>query len=82
MAGTSGAIGEVTMRDKKILLMAAEVARLTGFAEGTIRQLVSQRRIPVVRISALCVRFRRSDIAEWIAEKLIPPVDGTIGLGR
>jgi excisionase family DNA binding protein len=74
MAPTSGAIGEKTMSNEKILLTAAEVATLTGFAEGTIRHFVSQRRIPVVRISARCVRFRRSDIDLWLEEMLIPSI--------
>jgi len=65
------------MSDEKILLTAAEVAKLTGFAEGTIRHFVSQRRIPVVRISARCVRFRRSDIDSWL-ERLSVPSKGDI----
>jgi excisionase family DNA binding protein len=60
------------MSNEKILLTAAEVATLTGFAEGTIRHFVSQKRIPVVRISARCVRFRRSDIESWLEQMLIP----------
>lgn len=72
MARASGAIGEETMSDEKILLTVAEVATLTGFAEGTIRHFVSQKRIPVVRISARCVRFRRSDIESWLEKMLIP----------
>jgi excisionase family DNA binding protein len=65
------------MSEQKILLTAAEVAELTGFAEGTIRHFVSQKRIPVVRISARCVRFRRSDIDSWLEQMLIPsaPLD-------
>jgi excisionase family DNA binding protein len=62
------------MSSDKILLTAEEVATLTGFAEGTIRHFVSQKRIPVVRISARCVRFRRSDIETWLEEMLIPAV--------
>jgi excisionase family DNA binding protein len=61
------------MSNEKILLTAAEVAALTGFAEGTIRHFVSQRRIPFVRISARCVRFRRSDIDAWLQQLLVPP---------
>lgn len=38
------------MSDTPILLTAGEVAKLTGFAEGTIRHFVSQRRIPFIRI--------------------------------
>jgi len=62
------------MSDEKILLTAAEVARLTGFAVGTIYHLVSQRRIPFVRISLRCVRFRRSDIEEWLEGRLVPSI--------
>jgi len=60
------------MSDEKILLTVAEVANLTGFAEGTLRHFVSQKRIPVVRISDRCVRFRRSDIEAWLEQMLIP----------
>jgi len=52
-----------------------EVAALTGFSEGTLRHWVSQRRIPVVRLSARCVRFRISDIQEWLAAQLVTPVE-------
>jgi excisionase family DNA binding protein len=56
------------MRDEKLLLTALEVAILTGFALGTIRHWVSERRIPFVRISNRCVRFRKEDIEKWISE--------------
>jgi excisionase family DNA binding protein len=78
MAGTAEASEEETMSDEKILLTAVEVARLTGFAEGTIRHFVSQQRIPFVRISARCVRFRRSDIESWLENLLVPSTDGGI----
>ena len=59
------------MTDRKILLTAIEVAAPTGFAEGTMRHWVSQRRIPFVRISNRCVRFRHEDIEQWISEKSV-----------
>jgi len=62
------------MSDEKILLTAAEVANLTGFAEGTIRHFVSQRRIPFIRISPRCVRFRRSDIEAWLEKLMVPTI--------
>jgi excisionase family DNA binding protein len=55
------------------LLTIREVSQLTGLSVGTLYHMISDRRIPVVRISARCVRFRRSDIEEWIAGKVIPP---------
>ena len=70
------------MSDEKILLTAREVAKLTGFAEGTIRHFVSQHRIPVVRISARCVRFRRSDIDAWLEQMVVAPaLEGIAGNG-
>lgn len=59
---------------EKILLTVGEVAELTGFAEGTLRHWVSEKRIPVVRISPRCVRFRLSDIEEWLEGKVIGPI--------
>ena len=63
------------MTDTAILLTAGEVAKLTGFAEGTIRHFVSQRRIPFIRISSRCVRFRRSDIETWLEKLLVRSAD-------
>jgi excisionase family DNA binding protein len=51
----------------RLLLTIQEVAKLTGFSVGTLYHFVSQRRIPVVRISSRCIRFRRSDLDAWIA---------------
>jgi excisionase family DNA binding protein len=61
------------MSDGKILLNTRELAALTGFSEGTLRHWVSERRLPVVRLSTRCVRFRLSDIEEWLAEKVVGP---------
>jgi len=51
------------------------VASWTGLSVGTIYHLISQRRIPVVRISSRCVRFRLSDLEEWIAERVVSPLN-------
>lgn len=48
------------------LLTINEVSELTGLAVGTLYHFVSQRRIPVVRLSKRCIRFRQSDLSEWI----------------
>lgn len=47
------------------LLTIGEVAKITGLAVGSVYHLVSQRRIPFVRISARCIRFRVSAIFQW-----------------
>jgi excisionase family DNA binding protein len=65
------------MSETKLLLNTRELAALTGFSEGTLRHWVSQGRLPVLRISARCVRFRFSDIQEWLAAKVIAPERAT-----
>ena len=73
MARTSGAIGEETMSNQ--LMTVSEVAEYLGLAVGTIYHMVSQKRLPCVRLSARCLRFRRSDLDEFIAnlaEKTVP----------
>jgi len=47
------------------LLTVVEAARL-NLSPGTLYHLISQRRIPVVRISSRCVRFRRQALIVWI----------------
>jgi excisionase family DNA binding protein len=61
------------------LLRIEEVAELTGLAVGTVYHLVSQKRIPVVRISSRCIRFRLSSLESWFAE-LTQEAD--TGMGR
>jgi excisionase family DNA binding protein len=70
---------------RKLLLTVREVAALSGFSEGTLRHWISQRRIPVIRISARCVRFRLSDIEQWIAERIVNAASADVprsGQGR
>ena len=54
--------------ERKLLLNIKEVSELTGLSTGTIYHFVSQRRIPFVRISSRCIRFRREDIEKWLDE--------------
>jgi excisionase family DNA binding protein len=53
------------MQSADRLLTIDELAVLTGMTKGSLYHLVSQSRIPVVRISRRCIRFRLSDIYEW-----------------
>ncbi len=64
--------------DRKELLTIQEVAELTGFSVGTLYHWVSQQRIPVVRISARCVRFRRSDIDSWLQQQFVPSITDVV----
>jgi excisionase family DNA binding protein len=50
------------------LLRIQEVSELTGLAVGSIYRMVSQKRIPVVRLSRRCIRFRLSDLQVWFGE--------------
>jgi excisionase family DNA binding protein len=70
MAGSTGTVESKEMMED-YLLDVKEVAELLGLAPGSIYQLISQSRITVVRLSARCVRFRRSDIDRWIAERVV-----------
>jgi excisionase family DNA binding protein len=61
----------VPSTDQDSLMDIAAVAAWTGLSVGTLYHFVSQRRIPFVRISARCIRFRRSDIETWLASKVV-----------
>jgi excisionase family DNA binding protein len=63
--------------ERKALLTIREVAEHTGFSTGTLYHWVSQGRMPVVRFSARCIRFRRSEIDAWL-EQLSVPATGEI----
>ncbi len=50
----------------------------SGFLQiqlGTLYSLVSQRRIPHIRLSNRMVRFRRSDIENWISNQEVSVKD-------
>jgi len=54
------------------LLTAGDVARITGLSPETLAQWRSQRRgIPFIKLSRNVVRYRRCDLDEWLAERLI-----------
>ena len=57
--------------DHDPLLDISAVAAWTGLSKLSLYHFVSQRRIPFVRISARCIRFRRSDIETWLASKVV-----------
>lgn len=48
------------------LMDVREVAEFLKLAPGTIYHLVSEGRLPCVRLSARCLRFRQSDLEELI----------------
>jgi excisionase family DNA binding protein len=48
------------------LLTVVEAAGYLNLSVGGLYHLISQHRIPVVRISSRCVRFSRAALQEWI----------------
>ena len=55
------------------LLDVNEAAEYLGLTVGSLYHFVSEKRIPVVRISKRCIRFRMSDLLRWINEKTENP---------
>ena len=69
MAGSTA-----TVESKEImgnLMDVKQVAEVLGLAPGSVYHKISSGEIPFVRLSARCVRFRRSDIDRWIAERVV-----------
>lgn len=50
------------------LLTAREAAAYLGYAEGTVRNKVSQNDIPHVRLGRT-LRFRKSELDRWIIDQ-------------
>jgi len=63
------------------LLNVREAAEFLGIAPGSLYHWVSQGRIPCVRFSARCLRFRLLDLEEWI-EDLMKHSDGRVDCSR
>jgi excisionase family DNA binding protein len=53
-------------REEDQLLTVREAAHFLNLAPGTLYHLISEKRIPVVRISSRCVRFQRKALVAWI----------------
>ena len=58
----------MTAGGEKLLLNVEEAAALIGVSTGTVYHWIGEKRIPVVRLSRRCVRFRRADLEEWISQ--------------
>jgi excisionase family DNA binding protein len=65
------------MRESKTtddrLLNVAEAAEMLGLAVGTVFHWAAASKLPCVRLSARCLRFRRSDLEKLIASLVEPP---------
>jgi excisionase family DNA binding protein len=59
--------------EKDGLLTVVEAARFLNLAPGSLYHLISQQRVPVIRISSRCVRFSRHALMEWLESLSHPP---------
>jgi len=58
------------------LLTIHEVSKFTTLSVGTLYRMVSQARIPVVRISRRCIRFPLPELLRWIEERTVHSQEG------
>ena len=61
------------------LLKVMEVAAILGITKGTCYHFASEGRLPCVRLSARCLRFRESDIQRYIDALAEGPENGEVG---
>jgi len=54
------------------LINIREAARFLDVAVGSLYHMVSQRRIPCVRLSKRCLRFRLADLQKLVNAKYVP----------
>lgn len=67
-------LSETEVYAEDCLLDVRQVAEMLGLSVGTIYQFVSAGRLPVVRLSSRCIRFRKSDITAYIKNLgAVPP---------
>ena len=62
---------KLTDQELARLLTYQELAKLLGIKVNTLYTLVSQRRIPHVRIGSRLVRFDRRQIERWLTAKRV-----------
>ena len=59
------------------LLTTDEVAEMTGLSRETLAQWRwLKKEIPFVRLGTKCVRYRQSDIDEWLGKRLVSVTSG------
>lgn len=58
---------------EKLLIDIRELSELTGIEIGSLYHMVSQGRVPCVRLSKRCLRFSLPAIREWL-DSLSEPV--------
>jgi excisionase family DNA binding protein len=66
----TGTCGDSTAHSDRLLTIN-DISEMTGLSVGTLYHWISEKRIPVVRFSSRCVRFRLTDIEQWIAGQVV-----------
>lgn len=51
------------------LMKITEAAQFLAVSPNSLYHMVSQGRVPCIRLSNRCLRFRKSDLEAWIATK-------------
>ncbi len=64
------------------LLTVTEVADLLRLSRGSVYHMVSQGRLPCIRLSARCLRFSREAIAQMLSEMTQEPIPVATGTDR
>jgi predicted DNA-binding transcriptional regulator AlpA len=65
----------MTESNEKLLIDIHGLSRLTGISVGGLYHMVSERRIPCVKLSKRCLRFSLPAIREWLAAMGQPALD-------
>jgi len=60
------------------LLNVREAAEFLNLAAGSVYHLASQSRIPCIRLSNRCLRFRLSQLTAWINEHACEATDSFV----
>ena len=70
--------------DKRLLIGIRELSELTGLSVGTLFHWAAEGRVPCVRLSARCLRFRPADIEAWLSSlsTLVEPMPSVLLNGR
>ena len=64
------------------LLTVTEVADLLRLSRGSVYHMVSQGRLPCIRLSKRCLRFSREAIAQMLSEMAQEPIAVETGTDR
>ena len=60
------------LKEPKEIMRIDEAADFLATSPGTLYHWVSEGRVPVIRISKRCIRFRRSALEKWLEGMTAP----------